>query len=401
MINLPENLLPLDPISDFVIVMFTIMILPKLFERFKLPGMLGLLLGGFILGPHAISLLIPGEGIISFLGDVGKLMVMFFAGLEVDCDEFIKSWKKSVIFGTLTFSIPLIAGIALALGFKMPIVSAILIGSLLASHTLISLPILIKHHIIKKESVAITIGATIFTDIAALILLSVCVSLFTVGFSWKILSVRFIGLIIYLPLILFGARWLAKKHFSIMKNDNDNKTILMLFIMTLAAAGAEVIHLEGIVGAFIGGLAVNEIIRDGEVKKNLEVLGNTLFIPMFFLIIGTLIAPSSFMNMSGSDYIFVIGIVFLLIFAKYCAAHCSSKIFKYRQEDTNIMWSLSIPQVAATLAAALVAYQTKNADGERLISKMVFDSILVLMTITTILGPILTELFAKKMNRNE
>jgi len=397
---LPENLLPLDPLTDFVIIMFLILLLPNIFEKFKLPGVLGLLLGGFIIGPNFIGLLIPGEGIVSFVGDVGKLMVMFFAGLEINFDEFVKSWKKSVTFGSLTFILPLIAGAGLSLALDFPFVAAILIGSLLASHTLVSLPILIKYNLVKREAAAVTVGATIFTDIAALILLSVCVSIFTVGMSWSILGVRFIGLVIYLPLVLFGARWLATKSFKWMDKNDDNKTIMMLFIMSLTALGAEVIHLEGIVGAFVSGLAVNEIIHDGRAKHKMETLGNTLFIPMFFIVIGSLIDPMSFAAMEGAEYLFVIGLVLLLIFAKYLAAKISSLLLKYSNTEANLMWSLSIPQVAATLAAAMVAYQTKNAAGERLISKMVFDAVLVLMAVTTVLGPVLSDHFCKKLHES-
>ena len=169
---LPENLLPLDPISDFVLVMFMILLLPKLLERIKLPGIMGLLLGGFILGPTLIGILTPGQGVMGFLADVGKLMVMFFAGLEIDFDQFFKSWRKSMIFGFLTFIIPLSAGIILSLLFDFSLIPAVLIGSLLASHTLISPPILIKYKVVKREAVAVTVGATIFTDIASLMVLS-------------------------------------------------------------------------------------------------------------------------------------------------------------------------------------------------------------------------------------
>ena len=73
-----------------------------------------------------------------------------------------------------------------------------------------------------------------------------------------------------------------------------------------------------------------------------------------------------------------LGLVALLILAKYLAAKFASIIFHYRKKATNIMWSLSIPQVAATLAAALV-----------------------LMAITAVLGAILTERFAKKWKKNK
>jgi hypothetical protein len=61
------------------------------------------------------------------------------------------------------------------------------------------------------------------------------------------------------------------------------------------------------------------------------------------------------------------------------------------------MWSLSIPQVAATLAAALVAYNTMNAAGERLIGEPVLNAVIVLLVVTSVLGPILTETFARQL----
>jgi len=384
-----------DPITDFVIVMFMIMLLPNLMEKIKLPGILGLLLGGLFLGPAMLGVLTPGEGVISFLADVGKLMVMFFAGLEIDFDKFISNWRKSLIFGGFTFLLPLFAGFALSFIFGMSIITSFLIGSLLASHTLIALPLLIKYKAFSKESVSVTVGATIFTDIASLIILSICISLHTTGFSWSNLAMRGLGIVIYMPIVLFGAKWIARKYFSWIEKDENNKTAMMLFIMMLAAIGAEVIHLEGIIGAFIVGLAVNEVIKDGRVKNKLDTLGNILFIPMFFLILGAMIDPASFVQMNGDDYFFALLLIVFLIMSKFLAAKISAYILGYKKGDGLLMWSLSIPQVAATLAASLVAFQTYNKDGEPLISKMVFDSILILMAVTVVAGPILTEVYLK------
>jgi hypothetical protein len=72
-------------------------------------------------------------------------------------------------------------------------------------------------------------------------------------------------------------------------------------------------------------------------------------------------------------------------------------VFGYTRLEGLTMWSLSIPQVAATLAAALVAYNTTNAAGERLIGEPVLNSAIVLLVVTSVLGPILTESFAKRL----
>ena len=65
------------------------------------------------------------------------------------------------------------------------------------------------------------------------------------------------------------------------------------------------------------------------------------------------------------------------------------------------MWALTLPQVAATLAATLVGYNTLNAAGERLLTQEMFNAVLVLVVVTSLLGPILTELFTPGMLKEE
>ena len=65
------------------------------------------------------------------------------------------------------------------------------------------------------------------------------------------------------------------------------------------------------------------------------------------------------------------------------------------------MWALTLPQVAATLAATLVGYNTLNAAGERLLSEEIFNAVLVLLVVTSLLGPVLTELFTPGMIKQE
>ena len=393
--NFIEPYLPLDPLLIFVIVMFCILVVPKLFEKMHLPGLVGLLICGLLLGSNGLN--ISGGKTGHLFADIGKLMVMFFAGLEIDYDDFILNKHKSLIFGLLTFLLPLTAGIIIGLSFGYSLNASLLIGSLLASHTLLGMPILIRYGIVNIEAVNVTVGATVFTDVAALIVLTACVSLHTVGFAPKVLIVRLVGVIIYLPVLLFVAKKVAKFFIPRMHNNEDSKTILMIVIMIVAALGAEMIHIEGIVGAFIGGLAVGEVIHGSKTKAKLETLGNTLFIPAFFITIGALINPASFLKLGGSNLFFVILIVGGLIFAKFLASFIASKILQYKKTEMLTMWSLSMPQVAATLAAALVAFETKNADGVRLISEPVFDTIIILVAVTSILGLTLTERFAKKL----
>jgi hypothetical protein len=97
----------------------------------------------------------------------------------------------------------------------------------------------------------------------------------------------------------------------------------------------------------------------------------------------------------------VCGIVTTPILAKRIAGVVTQKRFGYTRDEGLIMWALALPQVAATLAVALTAYEAKDPAGRRLIDEPILNSVLVLVVVTSVLGPILTEVFGKRMAAKE
>jgi hypothetical protein len=91
-----------------------------------------------------------------------------------------------------------------------------------------------------------------------------------------------------------------------------------------------------------------------------------------------------------------VAIVGGLILSKYLAAHLTQRLFGYSHSQGHLIWSLSLPQVAATLATAIVAYKTKNPAGVRLIDEPMINAVLVLVVVTSLLGPVLTEHFGRQ-----
>ena len=117
---------------------------------------------------------------------------------------------------------------------------------------------------------------------------------------------------------------------------------------------------------------------------------------MFFVSIGFLIDVWVFAQTLVARIGLVVGIVGGLVGAKFLAARLTQRIYGYSRSEGRLIWSLSIPQVAATLAPALVAYETKNAEGVRLIDEAALNTILVLVVVTSTLGPVLTEYFGRQ-----
>src|SRR5262249_882732 len=129
------HLLALPALAKFAIGLAIIVGVPPLSRRLKLPGVVGLLLAGVATGPHGLGLVPEHHPVTERLGELGKLLLMFFAGLEVDLALFRRAKNRSITFGLLTTVMPLLLGTVIALIFGYHAIPAVVVGSLLASHT--------------------------------------------------------------------------------------------------------------------------------------------------------------------------------------------------------------------------------------------------------------------------
>src|SRR5262245_61854086 len=163
--------------------------------------------------------------------------------------------------------------------------------------------------------------------------------------------------------------------------------------MAVAAVLAAFIQLPGIVGAFLAGLAVNEASRDQPAKEKVKFFGEALFVPCFFIATGFLIGPPKFWHSITANFGLASAVIFALLSGKWIAAKIAGKAFGYSKVACMTIWSLTLPQVAATLAATIVAFNTFDSAGRRLIDSELLNVVLVLMLTTSILGPVLTERF--------
>src|SRR3954471_12969434 len=165
--------LPLrNPVIIFSIVLFIILFAPILFNKIKVPHIIGLILAGIIIGPYGFNLLLRDSSIVLF-GTVGLLYIMFTAGLEIDLQEFKKNRSKSFLFGIITFLFPMILGGFTAYYiFDFSLLSSVLFASMLGAHTLLAYPIASSYGVSRTKAVTLTIGGTIIADILALLMLA-------------------------------------------------------------------------------------------------------------------------------------------------------------------------------------------------------------------------------------
>ena len=371
------------PLAVFALLLGLSVLVPPLARLLRLPDLVGLLAAGVLIGPHALGWIQTHTPTVGLLSDVGVIYLLFIAGLEIDLAEFARIRQRSLRFGLLTFSLPLLGGALLALAWGYGPLSAVLLGSVLASHTPLGYPIVRSYGAMREESVVVAIGGTIFTDLAALLLLALCMGLnrgelTPLGVLALLARVGLFAAVV-LTLITRLGRNLVRRSV----NNESQLFVAVLLALFLAALGAELAGVEKIVGAFLAGLAVNHVLPEGRVKEQVIFVGAALFIPVFFIDLGLLLNVPGFLGtvLAGP---FALALIGTLIATKGLAAWWSGRIYRYNQAQILTLWSLSLPQVAATLAATFVGYRAGLFDTA------VLNGVLALMVVTASLGPVLT-----------
>ena len=384
-----------DPVLIFATVMILILVAPLLASRLRLPEIVGLIIAGMIVGPYGIGILARDQT-IELLGTVGLLYIMFLAGLEIDLNEVRRNKSHTLIFGLITFMIPL--GMGTALGsylFGMGLPAAVLLASMFSSHTLVTFPIVAKLGLSKSRSVTTTIGGTIITDTLALLLLAVVASA-TRGEISTVFWVRLFALmIVYVAGVLVLIPLLGRWFFRNVDVDENVEFVFVIALTFLASYLAHAAGLEPIIGAFLAGITLNSLIPERSLlMARIHFTGDTIFIPFFLLSVGMLVDVS--LLLTGTEaWIIAIGMIVVALVCKLAAAWISRKLLGYRSDEGLLIFGLSVNQAAATLAAVLVGYNIG------LFSEVVITGTIMMIAVTCFVGPIVTERAGRRVLLHE
>ena len=371
----------------FFVAAVVLLAAPLLAERLRLPGIVGVLLGGTLVGPFVLDW-VTRAGVVASLGALGLLYLMFLAGLELDLDEFQRNRRPALTFGALTFAIPFFLGLLLVLPFGYGLATAALYGSLWASHTLVTYPIVQEHGLTRQRAVGMAAGGTVITDTLALFVLAVVVgSVETDGRSSVIVLKLVLGLGVlaaYCAALTRVGRWV----FARLPPDRVPRFLVLLAGMTSAALVAHLVGLEGIVGAFFAGLALNRLVpAGGALMEGVEFVGAVLLIPFFLLSTGMLLDPAQFTEV---DVLLIAGASLAVVLAgKATASYLGARYAGLGGSEVRLLFGLTIAQAAATLAAVTIGTEAGIFDEDLL------SSALVVVLATVIIAGLVTRAAAQ------
>jgi Kef-type K+ transport system membrane component KefB len=389
--------LPLNnPVLIFSLILFIILLSPILLRKLRIPSIIGLIISGVVIGPKGFNLigekLMESDGAMKLFATIGLLYIMFMAGLELDMKEFKKYRNKSFTFGFLTFIIPITLGFPIChYGLGLDFMASLLTASMFATHTLVAFPIVSKYGITKKPAVAISIGGTILTDTAVLIILAVISSSVNGNLDsefWiRLVSSLTIFSIIMFLIIPRVARWF----FSKLESEKTSHYIFVLSIVFFAAFLAEMAGVEHIIGAFVAGLVLNKLIPHSSALMNrIDFIGNAIFIPFFLISVGMIVDIKVLFDGYWAITFAVVLTTFALV-SKWLAAFITQLIFKMTSAERQIIFGLSSAHAAATLAIIMVGYQ------KDILTIEVVNGTVILILITCMVASFVTENAGKKL----
>jgi Kef-type K+ transport system membrane component KefB len=380
---------PTGAALDFLLLFLVVLVGPAIMSRARVPGIIGLLVGGWAIGPHGLNLIQPGNQTVPELGQFGLLYLMFASGLELDLGVFSAYRRKAVAFGLAAFVLPFACGAAVGglLSFSIP--AAILLGSLAASHTLITYPLVRDAGLARNPAVASAVGATVLTDTLALTVLAVVAGTQIGSGSTVSIFLRLgIGLVVLavfsLVLLPLAAKWTFRR----LGSNRSVRFLVALIAFLAAAAVAQLFQIEGIIGAFFAGLGLNNLVpNEGQTMHQINFFGSSVFVPVFLVSTGLLLDPSVMFQAQTLEYAALI--ILACMGGKALAAVFANRGLKVSGGEARLMWVVSIPQAAATLAATTVGFNLGLFDS------VVVNAVLVLILVSIVTSTLLVPVVAR------
>lgn len=384
----------LQLIVSLIIILSAAKIAGHLSMRIGQPSVFGELLIGIILGPSLINLtnlpFVTDSNLITIidhLGEIGVLLLMFLAGIELHLRDLAKSSRVAAISGSVGVAFPILLGYITGVASGMEHKSALFLGLTLAATSVsISAQTLMEMGLIKTRVGLGLLGAAVYDDILVILLLSV----FVAGLDGSVNLLGFLNLlgrmILYFSLAgLTGYFILPKVMRRIGKTNISHGlvTFSLVFLLLFGVAAEVIGDMAAITGTFFAGLFFSRLVEKEEITDGIQNLAYGFFVPVFFVSIGLKIDLHSF---TPSSVVFLIVLTMVAIISKLLGAGLGAKLgglpwLESYQLGTGMISRGEVGLIVASIGA-----------HSGLISSPILTDIVILIMLTTLITPILLKL---------
>lgn len=368
--------------DTLLLQLFTIFVWAKVFgevfERLRLPAVLGEILAGIVLGPYATKIIDPSPSIIS-MAEIGAIFLLFTVGLETSPHDLIRLGRASMNVAIAGIVLPFAAGFAfMKLQGETTHESAFVAAAMVATSVGITARVMQDLGVLKKRASRIILGAAVFDDILGMVLLAVVVSVATgAAIRWLHLGVVLAEAVGFAAFMIFvGPNVVRRMKPGLQRlSTHDAPLVMALSICMLLSVAATKIGMAAIIGAFFAGLIFSDYSPEWHLKPRVHGI-NAFLSPFFFFTMGARLDIHVF---KGNVIVVASVIAVLALITKIVG--CGAAVW-YEGWRTALKVGIGMtPRGEVALIVALIGLQMN------MVSQRAYAIVIFMTAVTTLIPP--------------
>lgn len=359
-------------------------------RRIGIPAVIGQLLVGVILGQAGLNWVHPNILVHDF-SEIGVILLMFLAGLESDLSLLRKYFKPGMFVALLGILFPVAFGWLTGEAFHVPLNEALFFGIILAATSVsISVEVLKELNVVNTKEGSTILGASVVDDILVVLVLSLSLSFLTGDTSNKTsLPLILLEQVIYFVFIFLLVKWIAPLLMSFAEKIYANSAVIIVSLVICLGMSfvADLVGLSSVIGAFFAGIAVSQTKVKHEVYRNVEALGYSVFIPVFFVSVGLEVDFTNF----GSQLLFILTFTIVAILTKLVGGYFGAKVAGFSGNSSLMVGAGMISRGEMALIILQIGQQSK------LIEAQYYSPLVIIILLTTLVSPLILKHFTRKI----
>lgn len=376
---------------DVLIILFAAKLFATVAKKFDLPGVVGFILAGVLIGPGVFSIVSGYSSVIESVSQVGVILLMFSAGIEADLSKLKKTWLVSLLialFGTVST----LVGVTFVGGlFGIPVIKSVFLAvALCACSTSIIVQTLHDMGKLDSNAGSAIVNAAVFDDVLGVVVLSIASNFGGGEISYSSIIttvVKIVSFLAFASIFCFIVYKLLVKFSKNFSNSQSLAASALIFAFLLSYIAIE-FGMAEIIGSYFAGLAFCQLASSEEIMERVEFLSSLFFTPIFFISIGL---QASFDSFSTSMLLFCLAMTAVSVFTKLTFCALAARLCKYSTLDSV---RIGIGMVARGEVTFIVANKGILLG---LMDKDMLSPLIVIVITTTILAPIMLKYaFAEK-----
>ena len=350
----------------------------EIFERLRLPAVLGEILAGVVFGPYALGWIHPSDT-LQAIAEIGAIFVLFHAGLEVSAKDLIKVGRTAIMVAVAGIIVPFVLGFAYMRWRGDALTESVFVGAaMVATSVGITARVLGDMGVLASRTAKIILGAAVFDDILGMLLLAVVDGLAqSEGVHWGRLAVLAAEAILFaLFMIFIGPRILCKLRPGVSRLSTHNAPLIVALMVCLGLSfAAAKIGMAAIIGAFFAGMIFSEYSPEWDLLPRVHAITEFLG-PFFFFSIGSQLNVKLF----NGEVLWVAAIVTVLALLSKVIG-CGLPVLG---EGWNTVLSVGVGMMPRGEVALIVALVGLNSG---IVTQSTYAIVVFMTAITTVLAP--------------